>query len=291
MPKLSKVKQRVFGATGSETEFGKIGSKSAGAPLTTKDLEAIQSLDEYSLGYFGITLDRGVSRLPYAEDLNSLFYLLTSQIAYLHQAGIPEWDAETEYYKDKSVVLHEGQLYTCLSGTEASPNRGLNPLETKGIRWKLTFTPTTIDPDSNPDHTPPTGEAFTLPIGFTYIQFPDSTHPEDLGLGSWELLNENLNGRFLRVDGAEATDFEAGGLQDSQANPLTVKVVGADEACDESGTTVTIPSTDSSRCLNAGLLAPNVRDSFHTGKLKFSRAGDEVRPKNLTIRIWKKISN
>lgn len=127
MALLPRALQKIFGSTGAASEFGKIGSKAAGAPVTTKDLELMQTLSEYDLGLPAIVSDQGTSVLPYLEDINSLFFLTTSQIAYLFQAGIPEWDDETEYYLDVSLVVEGGITYKDIFGTGGTPNLNFQP--------------------------------------------------------------------------------------------------------------------------------------------------------------------
>lgn len=127
MSQLSRVLQKIFGSTGGSSEFGKVGSKAAGLPVTTKDLELIQSLPEYLLGLNAIVSDQGTSVLPYLEDMNSLLLLTTSQLAYLMQSGIPEWNAETEYYLDVSFVIDDGKIWKDTFGTGGTPNLNFQP--------------------------------------------------------------------------------------------------------------------------------------------------------------------
>lgn len=136
MSQLPRELQRIFGQNGGSSEFGKIGSKAAGSPATTKDLALIQSLTEYLQGLNAIVSDQGTSVLPFLEDMNSLFFLTTSQIAYLMQSGVPEWNDETEYYKDVSIVLENGQLWIDTFGSGGTPNLNFQP-STNQDKWKL----------------------------------------------------------------------------------------------------------------------------------------------------------
>ena len=87
MAKISRWKQLIFGKTGNTSEFGKIGSDTIGSPENTKDPATIQSLAGYLSGLFAIT-NSGVEA-PRLEDLNSLFYIITQQLAYIMEAGTP----------------------------------------------------------------------------------------------------------------------------------------------------------------------------------------------------------
>lgn len=125
---LPRESQKVFGSTGGTGEFGQIGSKAAGVPVTTKNIETMQSLSQFDQGLNAIVSDQGTSVLPYLEDLNSLFFLTTSQLAYLFQSGVPEWNDETEYYQDISIVLKGGVLWVDIYGTGGTPNFNFDPL-------------------------------------------------------------------------------------------------------------------------------------------------------------------
>jgi len=136
MSLLTRIAQKIFGTTGTSSEFSQIGSKRAGAPVKTKDLELMQTLAQYAAGLNAIVSDQGTSVLPYLEDLNSLFYLITSQLAYLMQSGIPEWNDETEYYQGVSLVLYDGEILIDLYGTPGTPNLNFEP-DTNPLKWKI----------------------------------------------------------------------------------------------------------------------------------------------------------
>lgn len=55
----------------------------------------------------------GPSEHPSLEDFNGAMYALSQFIAYQHQAGIPEWHEEQEYYAG-SVCTHAGVSYQSL---------------------------------------------------------------------------------------------------------------------------------------------------------------------------------
>lgn len=131
-----------FGSSGGSGEFGKVGSKAAGSPVTTKDLTLIQDLTEYDQGYFAITSDQGTSRLPYSEDLNSLFFLSTSQLAYLFEAGVPEWldSADQEYFINQGFVSKNGSLYVCIKGDGTTDINVQKDPETNPLWWRILYT-------------------------------------------------------------------------------------------------------------------------------------------------------
>ena len=140
---LTRVDQKIFGSTGSASNFGQIGSQTAGSPVNTKDLDTIQALAGYLAGLRAITN----SNEPYLEDINSLYLLITSQIKYLFQNGIPEYSATEPYYNQISFVQVNGVLYQSINGTSGTPNTGNAPASSP-TKWK------NVDPGTLADAMP-----------------------------------------------------------------------------------------------------------------------------------------
>lgn len=118
--------QKIFG--GNLSASGNIavyGSKKAGSPTYSDNLDTIQTAS-WLQGIMGATSS---DKAPYSQDLNALFYVITKQLAYLFQSGIPEWDSQTEYFSGKSLVLKNGNIYV---STANSTN--IEPEVTAG--WK-----------------------------------------------------------------------------------------------------------------------------------------------------------
>lgn len=135
MAKIARVLQKIFGATGGTGEFGKFGSEALGTPETTKDLSEIQSLAPYDQGLYAAT--ENADEPPRIQDINGLYLLFSSQLAYLHQAGISEWNAATEYFDGDSVVIgSDGGIYMAIQGTDIAPNLNQNPT-TATTWWRL----------------------------------------------------------------------------------------------------------------------------------------------------------
>lgn len=105
---LSRVFQKIFGKNAESTDMGIVGSKANNNPQTSKDIATIQSLSNWESGMRNIVT---TSNAPYLQDHNSLFYVITSQLAYLFQAGIAEWESQTEYFANKSFVSYGGEVY------------------------------------------------------------------------------------------------------------------------------------------------------------------------------------
>jgi len=271
---LTRAIQKVFGETGGAGEFGQIGSKAAGSASTSKDIATIQSLTEYLQGYFSITSDQGTSRLPYSEDLNSLFYLTTRQLAYLFQSGIPEWDTDTDYYADVSIVQEGGDVYISLTGADPTPNQGNQPSLTIGTNWEYLF-----------------GKSGVYPVGSTYIQFPGDSDPATLGFpGTWSNVSSELAGDFIRFEGGDASAFESGEQLD-QMQQITGSWnlgrertgsagVGAFSDSDGDGS-----SNDSAN--TTGNTAAALLD-FNSANSPGARTGTETRAINRTVRKWRR---
>lgn len=105
MPRKARKTQYQFGSAAGAEEIAKFGSLAAGAEVYTTDPEVIQDLVQYDQGWMGAAI--GMS--PAVEDRNALDYLFAYQLQYLLQAGIPEWDAETEYFTGQ--VVSQGDQY------------------------------------------------------------------------------------------------------------------------------------------------------------------------------------
>lgn len=77
----------------------------------------------------------GPSDNPSMEDFNAVAYTLSQMLAYLHQAGIPEWNALQEFFEG-SVTISGGNIYVSL----AASNIGNNPAATPSV-WRLVDSP------------------------------------------------------------------------------------------------------------------------------------------------------
>ncbi len=114
MAKIPRVFQKVFGsnAPGSgDGTIGIFGSFAAGNPLASTDLTVIQSLQAWFDGWLHAIIGQNG---PPIEDMNALFYVITTQLSYIFQAGISEWNSLTTYYIG-SLVNASGVIYTSLT--------------------------------------------------------------------------------------------------------------------------------------------------------------------------------
>lgn len=111
MSRLSRVTQKIFGINAGFEEISQFGSLYASAPLFTTNIATIQALSNYLVGWFNAAVG---DNSPAIEDMNSLFYLITTQMVYQFQSGIPEWDSSTAYYSG-SLVNYNAYIFTCTS--------------------------------------------------------------------------------------------------------------------------------------------------------------------------------
>jgi hypothetical protein len=135
MARIPRVLYRLFGVDGPTADFGTFGSKAAGAPVYTKDVAVIQSLDAWANGWKN-ALQSG-ERQPFLEDWNAKDHVHGYMLAYLMQEGVPEWNGNTEYHQN-SIVKKPGtfELYASLVNNNTGNTL---PTQTDDVNWKFLF--------------------------------------------------------------------------------------------------------------------------------------------------------
>jgi hypothetical protein len=123
---------KLFGGSGASGNFGQFGSREAGSPVTTKDLDVIQNLSAWVNGWQDAILS--ANKAPFLQDMNSLHYVMAYELFYLLQDGIAEWDEDTTYFIG-SYVRKPGtsELYSSL--TDDNLNNAL-PDATDDSNWQ-----------------------------------------------------------------------------------------------------------------------------------------------------------
>jgi microcystin-dependent protein len=134
MAKITRVTHKVFGGSGATSYFAKFGSLQAGTPVKSKDIATIQSLSAWDNGLQDAIY--AANKAPLLEDLNALFLAHSTQVAYILQEGLPEWDAGTTYFENSKV-----KLPLSLGGSVGAPQEFVS-LQ-----------------DNNVGHTPPVGSS------------------------------------------------------------------------------------------------------------------------------------
>src|SRR6185503_13292679 len=129
----------------STNQMAEFGSLAAGTPNrytgATITPTIVQALSNYLTGWFAAVVGGNSAAI---EDMNALCYLFAYQLAYLLQAGVPEWDSGTTYYSG-DLVQSSGTVYRSISNT----NLNNNPTTDTGTNWGAMLqngmiTPTTL---------------------------------------------------------------------------------------------------------------------------------------------------
>jgi hypothetical protein len=110
--KITRATQKVFaGAVVPTSNVAQFGSLRADAPVYSDDPAVIQALAAFGTGWAAAVVNNNA---PAIQDENGLWYLVTRQLAYLMQTGVPEWDAGTTYYIGSMAQDGTGAVYRSL---------------------------------------------------------------------------------------------------------------------------------------------------------------------------------
>lgn len=144
MPKITRATQQIFGSNAPSTQITAFGTAMTDNPVYTTDPAELQT--NASLDGWDAAIEE--DKAPFEEDTNGLFYLITRQLAYLFQQGIPEWDANTTYYQNSQCsVMQDGILVIKRSLTDN--NIGNNPT-TDNVNWADYFSQRVIHTIGDP---------------------------------------------------------------------------------------------------------------------------------------------
>lgn len=94
MAKIQRNTQKIFGGNAPSDDIAALGSFKIGTPVYTDSIQALQN-QAFEQGY-GASLV--ANEAPFLEEQNSVPYVLSKQLAYNFQEGIPEYDVNTTYY-------------------------------------------------------------------------------------------------------------------------------------------------------------------------------------------------
>jgi len=111
MSKLNRKDIKIFGNTAPVADLRQFGSTREGTPVISTDPDVLQALSNY-----GKAWNKGIVaslNIPPLEEFNTLQYLLSRELAYIQQVGIPEFSLTTTYFANKSIVRtpEDSQLY------------------------------------------------------------------------------------------------------------------------------------------------------------------------------------
>lgn len=131
MARIVRNTQFVFAS--SATDNGQFGSAQAGTFNVTNNVATIQALSAWATGWLAATI--GANDFPPLEEIQAIDYVITSQIAYLFQEGIPEWDAGTTYF-DFSIVKAPGTFTYFGSLINTNLNQALPAAGASNASWQ-----------------------------------------------------------------------------------------------------------------------------------------------------------
>lgn len=133
MAKLPRVFLERYGKDGVTNDFSQFGSKAAAAPVKTKNIATIQGLDAWKNGIKDALL-AGV-KAPFLEDVNGWMLVISYMMAYLFEAGVPEWEANTTYFIG-SIVRAVGTDEQYSSKTDNNQGNTL-PSQQDDANWRF----------------------------------------------------------------------------------------------------------------------------------------------------------
>ena len=147
MAKIPRKTAVIFGGNAGAVPggIGVFGSLAGGIPVESTDIAVIQAAGAWANGWGSALVDL----FPAQEDLNAVPYVNSTQIAYLLQQGIAEYDASTVYYTN-SFCSYNGQVYISLIDTNTGNTPNSSPSDwSLFIGSKVSLSPTAIAADTN----------------------------------------------------------------------------------------------------------------------------------------------
>lgn len=208
MAKIVKKSQKIFCASlVAQNNIAKFGSLKIGVPEYSLDPADIQTT-EYLNGWAAAVVNNAA---PALQDMNALFYLLSYQLAYLMQSGIPEWDSETTYYKG-SLANISGVIYRSIADTNLNNAPASSP--TYWARFDLAYVG--VNPEvggSSPFQLTIAQKRHQIlnPAGAITVKLPTT----DVAAGEvWKITNQSTNVITIQSsDGSAIVSLGKGSLE------------------------------------------------------------------------------
>lgn len=102
MANLSRKTAKIFGetatTTGNDPEIGQFGSAKAGTYVGTNDIDTIQALPAWSNGWVDAVTP--TQQFPPLPEMTAVHHVMSYQLAYMLQKGIPDWLSTETYYQN-----------------------------------------------------------------------------------------------------------------------------------------------------------------------------------------------
>lgn len=131
MPKIQRTTQQIFAANAGSQQITAFGTAKDQTPVYTQSVAQIQNTN-YGYGWSSALLP---DKAPWQEDMNALFYAITTQLAYLFQEGVPEYDPGTSYSAGALVKSSNTQGLLTIYKSLVDDNLG-NPLTSENY-WAI----------------------------------------------------------------------------------------------------------------------------------------------------------
>lgn len=131
MAKITRKTQKIFAETAGATGITEYGSPAGGSPVYSTDLDNIQTA-AWLTGWSAAAL--AGSEIPTFQDFNAIHYTVSSQLGYVLQEGVAEYDAATDYYQN-SIVKKTGTYELYGSLINANTGNAL-PSQVDDANWK-----------------------------------------------------------------------------------------------------------------------------------------------------------
>ena len=129
----------------------------------------------------------------------------------------------------------------------------------------------------------------SIPIGFTYVQLPHEKAPGEIWPKMiWKDVTEDYAGVFFRAAGGEAATFGQIQMENTKRIDKISSVNlndGVEKNCADQCRNTTVPLHGPSKWFYTGN-SPSGTQNF----VSFELSDGEVRPKNMAMKIWRRIS-
>lgn len=132
MAKIIRKTQKIFADNANNSQITAFGTAKDAQPLYTRDIAQIQTNDFLSGWLSSLVTDLA----PFLEDSNSLWYMITSQMAYVLQEGIAEYDNQTTYYKGSLVKYSDADGNITIYKSKQDNNLNKDP-QANGNFWAV----------------------------------------------------------------------------------------------------------------------------------------------------------
>lgn len=132
MARIPRVTQTIF--AGSASNNGVFGSAQDGSKVLSNTLATLMGKPAWAAGWLSAVI--GGSKFPPLEEFQALDYIETTQLAYLFQEGIPEWDVGTTYFTPTSIVKAPGTVQLFQSLVNNNLGNALPTAPASNSNWK-----------------------------------------------------------------------------------------------------------------------------------------------------------